>query len=125
MAKYKLQSSGVLREDGACIPNCEANTDWQNYQAWLAVEGNVPDAQFTLAEVRATKTLEIQNKAESVIVADYPIYKQINVNALQGYDQAAKDAMWVTINAARANCNAKETEIAAAETIEAVNAIVW
>lgn len=125
MAKYKLQSSGVLRADGACIPNCESNTDWREYQVWLTVVGNVPDAQFTLAEVKATKTFEIRAKAESVILAAYPIYKQININALQGYTQVDKDAMWVVINAARANSNAKEAAIVAAATIGAVNAIIW
>lgn len=32
---------GVFREDGAFIPFCEDNTDYQKYLEWLA-EGNEP-----------------------------------------------------------------------------------
>lgn len=40
---YKLLASGgVLRSDGACIPEDERNADWRVYQAWVAA-GNTPD----------------------------------------------------------------------------------
>jgi hypothetical protein len=40
---YKLiDESGVQRvSDGAFIPACEENRDWQEYHAWLAA-GNAP-----------------------------------------------------------------------------------
>lgn len=40
---YKLLKFGVRRLlDGACIPSDPRNTDWQEYQKWLAA-GNVPE----------------------------------------------------------------------------------
>jgi len=48
MADYKLGTTlngltPVLRKtDGASIPHDEANTDYQEYLAWVAA-GNVPD----------------------------------------------------------------------------------
>ena len=39
--KYKLIDDGVLRSDGASIPNDLDNRDWVAYQEWLAA-GNTP-----------------------------------------------------------------------------------
>ena len=48
---YKLIESGVQRlSDMASIPNAEGNTDWQEYQKWLA-DGGVPDPEFTQEEL--------------------------------------------------------------------------
>ena len=46
---YKLTDDGVKRSDGACIPNCDDNRDWREYQEWLA-EGNTSEPEYTLEE---------------------------------------------------------------------------
>jgi len=38
--KLMVKNLGVTRSDGAAIPADEANTDYQEYLAWVA-EGNV------------------------------------------------------------------------------------
>ncbi|GAB9186051.1 hypothetical protein [Bradyrhizobium diazoefficiens] len=47
MAEYRLTTpdpdgSVIRTTDSACIPADPANTDWRDYQAWLA-DGGVPD----------------------------------------------------------------------------------
>lgn len=55
---YKLMGDGgVLRSDGASIPNDDANRDWKEYQEWLA-QGNTPDPEFTESELTAKATAE-------------------------------------------------------------------
>jgi len=57
---YKTTGSGVKRlSDMASIPNDPANTDWQEYQKWLA-EGNTPEPEFTPEEIAANEAIQYQ-----------------------------------------------------------------
>ena len=43
MTKYKLTNCDtILRDDGASIPMCDGNRDYDEYKLWVA-EGNTPD----------------------------------------------------------------------------------
>ena len=53
MAKYKIkigfgESEFIQREDGATIPKDEANSDYQEYLAWVD-GGNTPDPEDTMS----------------------------------------------------------------------------
>lgn len=58
---YKLLKFGVRRNsDGACIPSDSRNSDWQEYQRWLAA-GNVPEpADPDPAETPAGKIVQME-----------------------------------------------------------------
>lgn len=67
MAEYKIYGSGVIRNvDGAAIPNDDRNSHWQAYQEWIS-QGNTPDPEFTIDELRARANLMIEEKANSLI----------------------------------------------------------
>lgn len=52
MTRYKITESGIHdTENNLHIPNDESNRHWQEYQEWVAVEGNIPDPQYTAEEV--------------------------------------------------------------------------
>jgi hypothetical protein len=69
---YKLIHFGVQRlSDGACIPQNQANRDWQEYQAWLAA-GNAPlsaDPAPSPVDLSNVDNLERAFKALALCVA--------------------------------------------------------
>lgn len=54
---------------------------------------------------------KIRTKTNESIEGLYPLYKQNNINNLQGYTQEDKDIMWAYINNYRDICNAFEMRI--------------
>jgi len=69
MTMYKIQKDGigVIRlADGASIPECVDNTDWQEYQAWLA-KGNTPLPAYTEEELVEKQRAEEMAAREKLI----------------------------------------------------------
>lgn len=78
MALYQVYIDGhVLRDDGLIIPPDPNNLDWQGYQTWSAVSGNIVDpaptpapqteisaAEF-LARLTDTERLALQTAADA------------------------------------------------------------
>ena len=74
MSKYKLTDTGVLDQEAhRYIPQNEANVHWQDYLQWVA-QGNVPDPEYTIDQVKSTKILEINSKRDdtrNALIVEY------------------------------------------------------
>jgi hypothetical protein len=73
MAKYKLikNTTGVMREDGAQIPEYIGNCDWAEYLRWVADGGVVDpiDAYApSLAEARTKKEVALKTEAMRILI---------------------------------------------------------
>lgn len=71
--KYKLspkgRDSGVIREDGASIPNEPMNRHWQEYLQWEA-DGNTPDPAYTQAQLNERAAAE-QKAQDNIIIKQH------------------------------------------------------
>lgn len=106
MKDYKLSVEGVIRlKDGAYIPACLDNVDWQEYQEWLAA-GNVPEPAQTPEEVAAEEAAAAAEKA-----------------LIQAKAQDIADALpdWATV---AAKFDRGTTALANATTIAAVKVVL-
>ena len=82
MAEYKITQNGVFRRsDNAGIPADINNSDWQKYLEWLN-QGNTPDPQFTLDDLKAQKIADLQDTYQSAIFTNvtYTSKSQITKN---------------------------------------------
>jgi len=60
---YKLNQNSVTRlADGACIPLADGNRDYEEYKQWLS-EGNIPEPEFTQAELDAIAKEQAKQEA--------------------------------------------------------------
>ncbi len=67
MSKYKLSDNGVFdKENNMYIPNAPGNRHWREYQEWLS-QGNVPEQQYDLQNLKTIKTNEINHKRKKFI----------------------------------------------------------
>ncbi|MBI3582366.1 MAG: hypothetical protein HY096_00265 [Nitrospinae bacterium] len=95
---------------------------------WKSVYPKPTQTELDSVSLTVSKKLAIpqfKRKAQEEILAVYPIHKQININALQGYTQVDKDAMWQTINNIRNKSNNLEAQVNSATTVAEVEAVVW
>lgn len=66
---------------------------------------------------------KIKKCASEKINALYPLYKQNNINELQGYTQSEKDAMWSYINEQREWSNTLEERVTSSISLRELNNI--
>jgi uncharacterized protein YwgA len=73
---------------------------------------------------RASRIIwKANERARDSIESIYPLYKQNNINELQGYEQADKDLMWQHINSQRDWSNLVEQRVGEAKTIKDLETI--
>ena len=95
----------IRKEDGACIPFDEANTDYQEYLKWKAIDGNEPEAVdgLTWDDIRSTRDTILQSTdwtmttGASVDQAQWAAYRQVIWDIPQTYkDKTPDDVVWPT-----------------------------
>lgn len=103
--QYQLTTgSWVLRSDGAVIPNDPKNSDWQAYQAWLAVPNTPTPAPVpALADYQKAARLKIDADVDRVfqdVIGDRTTeYQTANDDA-----KAFKAALYVGAAPASVHC---------------------
>ena len=75
---FKIRDTGVLRiADNAAIPQSDQNTDWLEYQQWVA-DGNAPAVEFTAQEIAQQIILdEVNTLKEDLRRTDHWLFRMI------------------------------------------------
>lgn len=96
MAKYKLQKSGVLREDGVFICEDSKNPDWVEYYNWLSL-GNTPDNEYTLEQLIEDKKNIVDNNTDAILGNGF-MWNNIRFKADLEHQMTYKTAAEMIIN---------------------------
>lgn len=73
----KIQGNGYLLNGTMSVPKADGNREYELIKEWLA-QGNVPEPEFTEAELNSNRIAEIKAEAGKIITERYPNFKQIN-----------------------------------------------
>lgn len=65
--------------------NVSYSIEAEEYKQWIS-EGNIPEPEFTDAEIEAQRIQAIKSKASELITSKYPDYKQLNIIRVQGVE---------------------------------------
>ena len=102
--KFNDKETSIIRSDGACIPICENNRDYQEYLLWVA-EGNTAEAVdgLTWDDIRTTRDQILRSTdctmttGATVDQAQWAAYRQVIRDIPQTYkDKTPDDVVWPT-----------------------------
>jgi len=117
---YKLLKSGVQRlSDMAFIPEAEGNTDWQEYQKWLA-DGNTPEPMDT--KPLSSCLSELSQEVNAYICSHYDLGTQASFQAIFSIPttpQPVKDGLlvvWAWVNTVLGYYFQKKNELSESAT---------
>jgi len=82
MTTYSMAAHGVTRDDGANIPECLDNRDWQEFVRWTQA-GGVPDPLPPAPDPAVDRTARAWDSARALIEARFDSYSQISATNLR------------------------------------------
>lgn len=87
----KIQGNGYLLNGTMSVPKADGNREYELIKEWLS-EGNTPEPEFTEAELTQQNVQAIKAKAEQLITARYPNFKQLNIIRAGGEELVSMSA---------------------------------